>query len=48
LQDYAGQNGISPHTAKTHLKQIFQKTGHGRQTDLLRDIMANPVLRIRV
>ena len=48
LQDYAGRSGISLHTAKTQLKQIFQKTGHGRQSDLLRDIMANPVLRMRL
>jgi DNA-binding CsgD family transcriptional regulator len=48
LQDYAEQGGISLHTAKTQLKQIFMKTGHGRQSDLLRDIMANPVLRMRL
>lgn len=47
LQDYAERVGISLHTAKTQLKQVFSKTGHGRQSDLVRDIMSNPILRMR-
>lgn len=48
LQDYSERIGISLHTTKTQLKQIFQKTGHSRQSDLVRDIMSNPVLRMRL
>lgn len=48
LQDYAERQGISLHTAKTQLKQVFLKTGHSRQSDLVRDIMSNPVLRMRL
>ncbi len=48
LQDYSERIGISLHTTKTQLKQIFLKTGHTRQSDLVRDIMANPVLRMRL
>lgn len=47
LQDYADRVGISLHTVKTQLKQVFSKTGHSRQSDLVRDIMSNPVLRMR-
>jgi DNA-binding CsgD family transcriptional regulator len=47
LQEYAGRIGVSLHTVKTQLKQVFLKTGHGRQTDLVRDILSNPVLRMR-
>ncbi len=46
LQDYADRVGVSIHTAKTHLKQVFAKTGHGRQADLIRDVLSNPVLRM--
>jgi len=47
LHDHAERCGISLHTVKAHLKQIFLKTGHTRQGDLVRDILFNPVLRIR-
>lgn len=46
LQDYSARVGIGIQTAKSHLKQVFAKTGKGRQTDLIREILSNPVLRI--
>lgn len=46
LQDYADQAGISIYTAKTQLKSIFEKTGSERQSDLIRDVLGNPVTRM--
>ena len=46
LQDFADRAGVSLHTAKTQLKHIFAKTGAGRQADLIRDLLGNPVLRM--
>ena len=46
LQDYAEEVGISFQTARNHLKRIFAKTDHHRQSDLVRDVLANPVLRL--
>lgn len=44
--DYAVRTGLSPHTVKTQLKAVFAKTGCGRQSDLMRIVLANPVLRM--
>jgi len=46
LPDYAARSGISPTTAKTHLKSLFDKTGKRRQADLIRLTLADPVLRM--
>ena len=46
LSDYADRAGITLNTAKGYLKQIFHKTGSGRQADLLRLFFADPVLRL--
>ena len=46
LSDYAGRAGITLNTAKGYLKQIFHKTGTGRQADLLRLFFADPVFRL--
>jgi DNA-binding CsgD family transcriptional regulator len=46
LEDYADRHQISINTARTQSKQIFAKTGHGRQADLIREVLANPVLRV--
>jgi DNA-binding CsgD family transcriptional regulator/PAS domain-containing protein len=46
LTDYADSAGITLNTAKTHLKQIFAKTGSRRQADLIRLIVADPMLRL--
>jgi DNA-binding CsgD family transcriptional regulator len=45
LEHYADRQGISVNTARTQTKQIFAKTGHGRQADLIREALANPALR---
>ena len=44
LEDYADRQGISVNTARTQSKQIFAKTGHSRQADLIREVLANPAL----
>lgn len=36
IEDAASSLGITPNTARTHLKRIFEKTGTGRQAELLR------------
>ncbi len=46
LEDYADRQGISINTTRTQSKQIFAKTGHGRQADLIREVLANPALRV--
>jgi DNA-binding CsgD family transcriptional regulator/GAF domain-containing protein len=46
LEDYADRQQISINTARTQSKQIFAKTGHGRQADLIREVLANPALRV--
>ena len=38
LQDYADRQGRSLNTMKTHLKSVFDKTGVGRQTELIRKL----------
>lgn len=44
--DYAAANGISQNTVHTQLKTLFAKTGCHRQADLVRKVMADPVLRL--
>ncbi|WP_370155366.1 helix-turn-helix transcriptional regulator [Ferrovibrio sp.] len=44
--DYAVRTGLSPHTVKTQLKAVFAKTGCGRQADLVRTVLSNPILRM--
>lgn len=46
VDDYGLRTGLSLHTVKTQLKAIFAKTGCGRQADLIRVVLANPVLRM--
>jgi DNA-binding CsgD family transcriptional regulator len=46
LTDYADTAGITLNTVKAHLKQIFAKTGIRRQADLIRLILADPVLQL--
>jgi DNA-binding CsgD family transcriptional regulator len=46
LSEYAQAAGISINTAKTQMRQVFQRTGHDRQVDLIRAIAANPVLKL--
>jgi DNA-binding CsgD family transcriptional regulator len=46
IEDYAVETGLSLHTVKTQLKHVFAKTGCSRQAELIRMILANPVLRL--
>jgi DNA-binding CsgD family transcriptional regulator len=45
-REYAQASAISVATARTHLKRILQKTGHRRQTEIVREIAANPLFKI--
>ena len=36
VSDIAGALGVSPGTAKTHLRRLFAKTGTRRQVDLVK------------
>lgn len=45
LSDYADAAGISLNTAKAQLKQVFAKTGVNRQSDLMRRVADDLVLR---
>jgi DNA-binding CsgD family transcriptional regulator len=40
LQTYAGRHGRSLNTVRTHLKEVFAKTGTRRQTDVIRHLVA--------
>jgi len=44
--EYAKQAGITLNTAKGYLKQLFSKTRVSRQSDLMRLVLANPLLRL--
>lgn len=46
LTEYATAAGISINTAKTQLRDVFHKTGHTRQVDLVRAIAADPVMKL--
>jgi DNA-binding CsgD family transcriptional regulator len=46
IQIYAERVGVSANTARSQLKSIFAKTGHTRQSALIRDLTSNPVLRM--
>jgi DNA-binding CsgD family transcriptional regulator len=43
---YAKRAGITHNTAKGYLKQLFRKTFTTRQSDLVRLILANPILHL--
>lgn len=44
LLEYTERRGLRENTTRSQLKAIFEKTGVGRQTDLLRALAANPIL----
>lgn len=46
IQAYTTRVGVSANTARSQLKSIFAKTGHSRQSALIRDLTSNPVLRM--
>lgn len=43
IAEYADRLGLSINTANTQLKRIFAKTGTHRQSDLMRQIFADPI-----
>ncbi len=43
IQAYTTRVGVSANTARSQLKSIFAKTGHSRQSALIRDLTSNPV-----
>lgn len=46
LEECAARIGISLHTVKVQLRQVFAKTGCSRQAELIRKVLSNPVLRL--
>ena len=46
LQDYAERIGVSINTARTQLKSILAKAGCNRQSDFIRQVLSDPVLRM--
>ncbi len=46
VSEFAESADIGIGTARTHLKHILGKTGYHRQADLMRDIAANPVMKL--
>jgi DNA-binding CsgD family transcriptional regulator len=47
IQAVAGRLGISPATARTHLLEVFHKTGTSRQAELVRVILQRSFARPR-
>jgi DNA-binding CsgD family transcriptional regulator len=48
LPDIAARLGISEHTARAHLKHIFEKTGAHSQCDLVRRVLLSPAMHFAV
>jgi DNA-binding CsgD family transcriptional regulator len=46
LAEYAAEAGVSIHTAQSQIKSVFAKTGCRRQSDLIRRIVADAMLRL--
>jgi DNA-binding CsgD family transcriptional regulator len=46
ITEYADGVGISKNTAKTQMRQIFNKTGYNRYTDIVRAVSANPLVKL--
>jgi len=44
VDDAATQNGITKHTARTQLKNIFQKTSVHKQTELIKLVLTSPAV----
>lgn len=44
---FAAERGCSEHTARTHLKRVLDKTGCGRQVELVRRLLTTPGLRLQ-
>ena len=48
LAGYAHENRIGLVTVRTHLKELLVRTGQHRQVDLVRLVLADPLLRLKV
>ncbi|HLJ51840.1 MAG TPA: helix-turn-helix transcriptional regulator [Rhizomicrobium sp.] len=46
LAEYASDTGVSIHTAQSQIKSVFAKTGCRRQSDLMRKMLVDPMLRL--
>jgi DNA-binding CsgD family transcriptional regulator len=46
LTEHAEAAGVTMNTAKTQLRQIFLKTGYNRQADIIRAVLADPLIAI--
>lgn len=46
LSEYADDNGLSINTVRSHLKSTFARVGCNRQSDLIRTLLANPILQL--
>ena len=46
IQEFCERTGIQESTGRTKMKSVFAKTGHTRQSALVRDLTSNPVLRM--
>ena len=46
MADYTVSAGVTMNTAKTQLRQIFLKTGHNRQADLIRSVLGDPLMKL--
>jgi len=44
VEELAEELGITPLTARTHLKRVFAKTGTTRQADLVSLLLSGPAL----
>jgi DNA-binding CsgD family transcriptional regulator len=42
IAEAAAALGITEHTARTHLKRVFAKTGTMRQAELVREVLLDP------
>jgi len=45
LTEYSLHRDVSYNTTRTHMARILRKSGFRRQTDLIRTVMSNPLLR---
>ena len=45
INEYAEAIGVSKNTVKTQMRQIFNKTGYNRYTDIVRAVAGNPLLK---
>jgi DNA-binding CsgD family transcriptional regulator len=46
LTEYAEAAGVTMNTARSHLRQIFFKTGYNRQADIIRAVLSDPLITI--